>query len=209
MKKSIMLIIFLMFSTGVVQAEDFKEGTHYDRINEQATQTGDKIEVLEFFWYGCPHCYTFEPVVQAWLKTKPGNVEFIRVPAVFRPEWKVHARAYYALQAMGLIEKLHEDIFYEIQKNRKRLDTESTMIDFIASKGVNREEFTDVFKSFSIDGKLRKAIKLIQDYRIEGVPAMAVNGKYMITGKKAGSYENMTRIADHLISKEAAAARAK
>lgn len=207
MKKTVLIVLFLFFCGTAVQAGEFEEGTHYDRIAEQSTETGDKIEVLEFFWYGCPHCYTFEPVVQQWLKTKPANVEFIRVPVVFRPEWKVHARTYYSLQVMGLIDQLHEDIFKEIQKNRKRLDTESSMIDFIASKGINREEFTEVFKSFSIDGKLRKAIKLLKDYNIEGVPAMAVNGKYLITGKKAGSYENMTRIADHLVSKETAAAR--
>lgn len=206
MKKSVLLALLMLFSSAAVQAEDFKEGVHYDRINQQSTESGDKIEVLEFFWYGCPHCYTFEPVVQKWLKTKPDNVEFIRVPVVFRPEWKVHARAYYTLQAMGLGEKYHEDIFYEIQKNRKSIDTESSMSEFVMSKGVNKEEFTEVYKSFAIDSKLRKAISKLADYKILGVPAMAVNGKYLITGEKAGSYENMTKIVDHLVSKESAAA---
>lgn len=209
MKKSVLFILFLMFSGGIVQAEDFEAGKHYDRVAEQSTDTGDKIEVLEFFWYGCPHCYTFEPFVQEWLKTKPANVEFMRIPVVFRPEWKVHARTYYTLQAMGLGDKLHEDIFIEIQKNRKRIDTESTMTEFITRHGIDKDEFLDMYKSFAIENKLRRAIKKLKDYNITGVPAMAVNGKYLITGTKAGSYENMLRITDHLIKKESATASAE
>jgi thiol:disulfide interchange protein DsbA len=203
---TLILFIFNGMASGVALAEEYKEGTHYLRVSQQATESGSKIEVLEFFWYGCPHCYQFEPTLGNWIKKKPSNVEFIRVPAIFRPEWKVHARTYYALQVMGQGEKLHGKIFEEIQVNKSRLDSEAAMTKFIADQGVSENEFTDTYNSFSIDNMMRKAIKKIEAYKIRGVPAMAVNGKYVISGSSAGSYENMIRIVNYLISKEATSA---
>ncbi len=204
MKKSIFMILCLFSFAFVVQAAEYKEGTHYQRIAKQATDSGDKIEVIEFFWYGCPHCNIFDPVLKTWVENKPDNVEFKRVPAVFRPEWKVHARAYYALQAMGAGEKYHSKIFDEIHKNKKRIDTLDSLTDFLVKQGVNKEEFTDMYNSMSVDGMVRKAIKQLAGYKIQGVPAMAVNGKYVVSGRSAGSYENMILIVDHLIKKEVA-----
>ncbi|MCW8831525.1 MAG: thiol:disulfide interchange protein DsbA/DsbL [Gammaproteobacteria bacterium] len=210
MLKKLAYITFILFLTaGFAQAAEFVEGEQYTRVAEQPTETGDKIEVLEFFWYGCPHCYQFEPILQNWLKTKPANVEFVRVPAVFRPEWKVHARTYYALQAMGLIEKYHSEIFDALHKDRADLYTEDKMIAFLVSRGVNEKEFRSAYASFSIDNQLRKAIKKLKAYGISGVPSLAVNGKYLASGSSAGTYENMLRIVDHLIEKEAATADAK
>jgi len=206
-KKIAYFSFFLFLSIGVTQAENYKEGVEYTRIADQATASPDKIEVLEFFWYGCPHCYQFDPILERWLETKPANVEFVRVPAVFRPEWKVHARTYYALQAMGLGEKYHKAIFDAMHKDKADIYSESAMIDFLVSKGVNKDDFKSAYSSFSIDGLLRKTIKKVKSYAIQGVPAMAVNGKYLISGKSAGSYENMLRIVDYLVNKEAAAAK--
>ncbi|MDH5766521.1 MAG: thiol:disulfide interchange protein DsbA/DsbL [Gammaproteobacteria bacterium] len=203
-KKLVFGILFLFITGGVANAEGYTEGVEYKRVTEQPTETGGKIEVLEFFWYGCPHCYKFDPILSEWLKTKPDNVEFIRVPAVFRPEWKVHARTYYALQAMGLGEKYHDDIFHAMHRDKKNIYTFEAMIDFLVSKGVNKDEFEAAYNSFSIDGQVRKAIKKVKDYAIDGVPAIAINGKYLLSGKSAGSYENMLRIADYLIKQEAA-----
>ena len=147
----------------------------------------------------------FDPILDKWVENKPANVEFKRVPAVFRPEWKVHARTYYALQIMGAVEEYHSKIFKEMHKNKKRLDTLDLMTDFLVKQGVNKEEFTGVYNSMSVDGKVRKAIKPLHGHKISGVPAMAVNGKYVVSGKGAGSYENMIRIVDYLINKEASA----
>ncbi|MCK5002343.1 MAG: thiol:disulfide interchange protein DsbA/DsbL [Gammaproteobacteria bacterium] len=205
LKKLAYFSLFLFLSMGCAQAEEYKEGVEYFRVADQATESADKIEVLEFFWYGCPHCYKFDPILEKWLETKPANVEFVRVPAVFRPEWKVHARAYYALQAMGLDEKYHAVIFDAMHKDKADLYSESAMVDFLVSKGVNEADFKAAYSSFSIDGLLRKAIKKVKGYAIKGVPAMVVNGKYLVSGTSAGSYENMLRIVDHLIKKEAAA----
>ena len=207
LKKLAYISLFLFLSMGCTQAEEYDEGIEYFRVADQATESADKIEVLEFFWYGCPHCYQFEPILKRWLETKPANVEFIRVPAVFRPEWKVHARTYYALQAMGLGEKYHLAIFEAMHKDRADLYSESAMIDFLVSKGVNKAAFKAAYSSFSIDGLLRKAIKKVKGYAIKGVPAMGVNGKYLVSGTSAGSYEKMLRIVDHLIKEEATAAK--
>lgn len=209
LKKLAYISFLLMLSSGFVRAEKYSEGVEYQRITDQPTESTSKIEVLEFFWYGCPHCFTFEPILKKWLETKPANIEFIRVPAVFRPEWKVHARTYYALQAMGLGEKYHLAIFNAMHNERKRLYSEANMIDFLVSKGVNKEEFKAAYNAFSIDGQVRKVIKKVQGYAIQGVPAMAVNGKYLISGKSAGSYENMLKIVDYLVKKETAAAAKK
>jgi len=203
LKKFVYIGLMLFISSGFVRAEEFKEGVEYKRIATQATESKDKIEVLEFFWYGCPHCYQFEPILTRWLKTKPSNVEFVRVPAVFRPEWKVHARTYYALQAMGLEDKYHSVIFDAMHKDKAKLYTEAEMINFLISKGINGDDFKAAYSAFSVDGQVRKAIKKVKGYAIQGVPAMGVNGKYLISGKSAGSFEKMLRIVDDLVKKEA------
>lgn len=207
LRKIAYISLFLFLSMGCTQAEEYTEGVEYFRVADQATDSKGKVEVLEFFWYGCPHCYQFDPILERWLEAKPANVEFVRVPAVFRPEWKVHARSYYALQAMGLIEKYHSVIFDAMHKDKANLYTESAMIDFLVSKGVNKAEFKAAYGAFSIDGQVRKAIKKVKGYAIKGVPAMGVNGKYLVSGTSAGSYEKMLRIVDYLVKKEATAAK--
>ncbi len=202
MKKLLLGILFLFSAASFAQAENYVAGVDYKKIDQQMTESGDKIEVLEFFWYGCPHCYHFEPNLNAWKKSKPANVSFIRVPAVFRPDWKVQARAYYALEIMGVIENIHGKIFDAIHKKKKRLNTLDSLADFVAKHGVDKARFIEEYNSFAVDGKVRKAVKKIKAYKIEGVPTVAVNGKYTISGRLAGSYENMIKILDHLIEKE-------
>ncbi len=200
--KKLLVLLFLLLNASLLQAADYVEGKHYKRLTPQATSTGDKIEVLEFFWYGCPHCYTFEPYVSAWKKTKPANVVFIRVPAIFRPAWEIQARAYYALNNMGVIEDVHEKIFHAIIKDRKRLDNLDQLADFVEKYGVDRKKFMTEANSFAIDGMVRKAKKRQAGYKIEGVPSIAVNGKYLTSGSMSGSYDNLINILDHLIEKE-------
>ena len=202
MKKLLFITLFLFASSSVALATDFKEGVNYEKLEQQPTDTGDKIEVLEFFWYGCPHCYHFEPALNGWLKTKPDNVTFIRVPAIFRPDWKVQARAYYALERMGVIEKMHDRIFDEIHKKRKRLNTLDSIADFVAKNGVDRAKFVDEYNSFEVDGLVRKALKKLRAYHVDGVPTLAVNGKYKFSGRTAGSHKKMIELLNDLIKKE-------
>jgi thiol:disulfide interchange protein DsbA len=200
--KKILISMLLLISPVLLHAADFKQGTDYKTIASQSTDSGDKIEVLEFFWYGCPHCYSFEPNIIAWKKTKPANVEFIRVPAVFRPDWEIQARVYYALENMGVVDEVHGKIFKAIHKDKKRLNKKKLIVDFLVENGVNREKLLAEYSSFSVDGKVRKAKKLLKPYQIEGVPTIAVNGKYITSGSMAGSYDNMIKILDYLIKKE-------
>jgi protein dithiol oxidoreductase (disulfide-forming) len=200
--KKLLVFVFLIFSAAACQAEDYKEGVHYKELPQQATDSGDKIEVLEFFWYGCPHCYSFEPFVKSWKKTKPDNVEFVRVPAIFRPDWEVQARAYYALKNMKVIEDLHVKIFSAIHKDKKKLNKLEQIADFVEKNGVDKKRFLEEYNSFAVDGMVRKAKKKQKAYKISGVPTVAVNGKYMTAGGMAGSYENLIKVMNHLIAKE-------
>ncbi len=202
MKKLFIILMLMISSTVLVQAADFKEGVDYKKIAQQPTDAGDKIEVLEFFWYGCPHCYSFEPFLNTWKKTKPANVEFVRVPAIFRPDWEVQARTYYALRDLGVVEEIHGKIFTAMHKDKKKLNKKEQLVDFVVSNGVDRKKFEDAYKSFSVDSMVRKAKKKQAAYKIQGVPTIAVNGKYVTSGSMAGSFENMIKILNHLIEKE-------
>ena len=201
--KKLLVFLLLLVNSAYIQAADYTEGKHYKKLPvQQSTGSGDKIEVLEFFWYGCSHCYSFEPFIKSWKKTKPENVEFVRVPAIFRPDWEVQARAYYALNNMGVIEDVHEKIFKAIHKDKKRLNKLEMMTDFVEKNGVNRQEFIKQYNSFSVDGMVRKAKKQQKAYNIQGVPSIAINGKYLTGGAMAGSYDNLINIINYLIEKE-------
>ena len=205
MKKLLLSTLLLLVSAGAALAADYKAGVDYAVVEPPiATDTGDKIEVLEFFWYGCPHCYHFEPDLKRWKKTIPDNVRFVRVPAIFRPDWKIQARAYYALERMGVIESVHGKIFDEIHKNKKRLNTMDALADFVAKNGVDRAKFIEEYNSFAVDGLVRKALKKLRAYNIDGVPTLAVNGKYKVSGRMAGSHRKMIEIMNYLIKKESA-----
>ncbi len=200
--KKLLVFLVLMASTTFLHAEEYKEGVHYKKLPQAVTTTSDKIEVLEFFWYGCPHCYSFEPYVKSWKKALPENVTFARVPAIFRPDWEIQARTYYALSNMGLIETVHGKIFEEVHKNKKRLNTLELMTAFVEKNGVDRKKFLEEYKSFGVDGLVRKVKKKQSEYKIQGVPGVVVNGKYLVSGSMAGSYDNMVKIMDHLIALE-------
>ena len=200
--KKLLILLFLLVNSAVLQAAGYTEGVEYKALPPQPTDTGEKIEVLEFFWYGCPHCYTFEPYIKAWKKTKPDNVEFVRVPAIFRPDWEIQARTYYALTNMGAIEDLHEKIFAAIHNDKKKLDKKATLTDFVVKNGVDRKKFEEEYNSFSVDTMVRKAKKKQTAYKIQGVPSIVVNGKYLSSASMSGSYDNLVKILDYLVAKE-------
>jgi thiol:disulfide interchange protein DsbA len=161
-------------------------------------ETPGKIEVLEFFWYGCIHCFNFEPMVEAWLKKKPADVEFRRIPAVFNDRWAHDARIYYAFEALGLVEKLHAPLFESIHRARLNTAAEQPFTEWLTKQGVDHAKFHEAFKSFGVQSKIRRAVQLTTAYRIDGTPAIAVNGTYTISVDQAKSMGGMLRIADHL-----------
>jgi thiol:disulfide interchange protein DsbA len=180
-------------------------GKDYEVIDPpQPTADPSKIEVIEFFWYGCPHCYHFEPDLNAWLKKKPANVEFIREPAVFDPEspWAAHAKAFYTAQALGIIDAVHKDFYEAIQNQQRKLLSEQELAEFFKEHGVSEEEFRKAYKSFAVDTKMRQAPLLAPRYGIHGTPAVVINGKYRTGSKMVKSFPRLIEVMNALIERE-------
>lgn len=198
MLKKILPITLLLFSS-FLRADP----KGYEIISPaQPTQHPDKIEVIEFFWYGCPHCYSFEPLLDKWSKNLPKNVEFIRQPAAFNELWSKHAKAYYTAEALGIVDKVHADLFDAIQNKKESLDTEEALSKFFIAHGVNETQFKEAYNSFVVDSKMRQAPLMAARYGITGVPAIIINGKYKTNGTLAGSHEKMIEVMNQLIKQE-------
>ena len=198
MLKKLIFLVFLCFSS-LLHAESLG----YETLSPaQPTQNQDKIEIIEFFWYGCPHCYSFEPTLDKWLKTKPANVEFIRQPAVFSKLWGKHAKAYFIAEALDVVDQVHSDLFDAIQNKKQKLTSEDQLAEFFVAHGVDETRFRDTFNSFLIDAKLRQAKAMAPRYGITGVPAIIINGKYKTNGPLAKSQDNMIEVMNRLIEQE-------
>jgi len=185
-------------------AQALEEGKNYVRLkNPQAVDTGDKIEVLEFFSYGCPHCADLDPVLVQWHKTLPADVAFRRVPVGFgRESWDNLGKAYYTLEALGVEQKLAPEVFAAIHRGNVRLDMPKTFFDWAAGKGLDRKKVEDMFNSFAIGGKMNKANQeAAKTYQVQSVPLVIVDGKFMTASDKVGSHANMPSAINALIAK--------
>lgn len=193
-------VFLLLVSTSAIS---IAENQGYEVLSPaQATQNADKIEVIEFFWYGCPHCYHFEPELSKWLKSKPENVEFIRQPAIFNSLWEQHAKAYFTAEALGVVEKIHADFFDAVQNKKQKLATEEDLQKFFVAHGVSPSDFSNTYRSFIVDTKVRQAKAMAPRYGVTGVPAIIINGKYKTNGPLAKSQENMINVMNELIRQE-------
>jgi thiol:disulfide interchange protein DsbA len=159
------------------------------------------IEVREFFWYGCPHCYRLDPFIETWLKTKPADVNFVRTPAALNPMWEANARGYYTAEIMGLAEKTHVPLFQAIHVGKQRLFEQDSLAAFYAGFGIPAATFVSTYNSFAVNGKVAQSKSLAQYYQLEGVPAIVVNGKYMVKGEDG----KVITAINELIAKERAA----
>ena len=179
------------------------EGTHYVKLNQALPPaTPGKIDVVEFFWYGCPHCNAFEPALDAWSKRLPPDVAFRRVPVAFREEpFTSHQKIFFALDAMGLIPTMHRKVFYAIHSDRQHLDKPAEIAAFMQKNGVDSAKFMELFNSFSVQTKARQAAQLAAAYKIDGVPAIGVQGHYYTSVSLAGSAESALAVADFLIQR--------
>ena len=205
MKKIAMLFAaFSLLVAGPGFAEVYSEGQQYERVTPpQPTTTGkDKVEVVEMFWYGCPHCFRLEPYVQRWLKTKPANVEFVRMPGVFRPSWEIHARAYYTAEILGVVDKVHEPMFNAIHQEKRPMSDEASIMALFKEHGVSEKDFKRVFHSFAVETKLRRARDMGNRYGIHGVPTIIVNGKYRTGAQEAGGNARVFKVVDYLVKQE-------
>jgi protein dithiol oxidoreductase (disulfide-forming) len=173
----------------------------YGELNPpQPVENASKIEVIEFFWYGCPHCYSLEPYIETWLKKLPPDVEFRRVPAVFNSRWGHDAAIFYTLEAMGVLEKLHRPLFDAIHKSSLRTDNEAAFGEWLQKNGVDPKKFTDTMKSFGVQSKLRRATQQTVAYKIDGTPAMAVAGRYTVSAEQGRTQQGMLHAVDGLVA---------
>lgn len=199
-------LLFLAPATLLNAAEqsEYDEGINYQRLAvEQPAGSDGNVEVVELFWYGCPHCYHFEPFIKQWLKKKPAKVTFIRIPAIFNNEiWKLHATAFYTAEVLGIGEKIHGDLFDAIHKQHRAMSSRDELMKFFAGYGVSNDDFNATFDSFTVQTKVQRAADLSRKYEATGVPTLIINGKYRLDGPMAGSYENMVKILDFLVRKE-------
>jgi len=202
------LVLFSTVAFGAAKPEEFKQGVDYELVNPpQPTVDPSKVEVMEFFWYGCPHCYHFEPDLNAWLKKKPDNVVFIRQPAIFNARWAAHAKAFYTAEVLGVLDKVHADLYDAIQNKKQALESEADLAKFFADHGVAEADFRKAYKSFAVDTKMRQAETMAARYGVTGTPNVIVNGKYRIAPQQAKSFPRMIAIMNVLIEKESSVAK--
>jgi len=196
------LFFVAMALGGGAQAQQLVEGKQYVRIkNPLPVQAGKKVEVVEFFSYGCPHCADLEPVMQGWLKTLPPDVEFVRVPVMFQDRWIVLAKIYYTLDGLGVEQKLSPEVFVAIHKGGVNLSSEKSFFDWAASKGLDRKKVEDMYNSFAIAGRMNHAKTEAKQYNIQSVPTVIIDGRFVTAPDKAGSHAAMPAVIDALIAK--------
>ncbi|MFP3516164.1 thiol:disulfide interchange protein DsbA/DsbL [Pseudomonas sp. SIMBA_077] len=176
--------------------------TYVELANPVPVAEPGKIEVVELFWYGCPHCYAFEPTINPWAEKLPSDVHFVRIPAMFGGPWDAHGQLFLTLESMGVEHNVHAAVFEAIQREGKRLVEPEEMANFLANHGVDKEKFLSTFNSFAIKGQIAKAKELAKKYEVSGVPTLIVNGKYRFDLGTAGGPEQALNVADQLIAKE-------
>ncbi len=159
-----------------------------------------RIQVLEFFWYGCIHCYNLEPTVEKWEKTLPKDVEFRRVPAIFNDRWALDAQIFYAFEALGLLDKLHRPFFDAIHRDHLRTDNPQALAEWLQKQGVDPKKFNEVMKSFGVQSKTRRAAQLTAAYKIDGTPELAVQGRYTVSAEQGGTQQGMFDAVNYLVS---------
>jgi thiol:disulfide interchange protein DsbA len=188
------------------QAENIEAGRQYAELSSPVpvSQSG-KIEVVELFWYGCPHCYQFEPTLNPWIEKLPGDVNFVRIPALFGGIWDVHGQLFITLESMGVERQVHDAVFTAIHKEKRKLADPEEMAEFLAGQGVDKDKFLSTFNSFAVKGQMAKAKKLAVAYQIQGVPVLIVNGKYRFDVRSSGGEQQALEVADFLIQKERSA----
>jgi protein dithiol oxidoreductase (disulfide-forming) len=187
--------------SGAALARSFTAGIDYRRLTPRV-DTGlpeGRIQVVEVFWYGCPHCYTLEPLLAAWRKELPEHVDFSHMPAAFNDLWALHARVYYAAVQMDVLDQIHQPFFDAIHAQGRNMRSESAILRFVEQRGLDADAFRETMRSPEVTDAVSEAGLLIQAFQIEGVPSMVVDGRAMVSAGMSGSHEGMLRVVDHLI----------
>lgn len=203
---SLLLAAALAFTAASVNAQPamYVEGTHYEELdNPVRTVDSDRIEVAEVFWYGCPHCYAMEPLIESWEAGLADDVVFVRSPGMWNQMMETHAKIYYTAEALGALDKIHGPAFDAIHQRGNYLQTEQQVRQFFADQGVDPAEFDKAWGSFAVNSAVSKAGARMRDYGVRGVPSLVVNGKYRVTtGASVPTQQDMLKVANFLIEKE-------
>jgi thiol:disulfide interchange protein DsbA len=199
MTKIISALALLLAFALPVTGQEYEQGINYFPLKiPQPVHTGDKIEVLELFWYRCPHCFELEPYLNKWLKSKPDFIEYVRLPAVLNRSWAFDARVFYTFVALGLVDSLHEAYFEAIHTDRKRIVTVEQLADWVADKGQNPQQILDTFNSFGVDSMVAHAADMSSRYETDGVPTIIVDGKYRTKVSMAGGHNELIDLMNYL-----------
>ena len=184
------------------QARAFKDGTDYLTLTKNAPveAPAGKVEVVEFFWYSCPHCNAFEPALEAWIKKLPKDVVMRRAPVSFRPDFEPQQRLYYVLEGMGKVEELHKKVFYAIHVEKQNLTSAEAVTAWAEKQGIPKAKFLEMYNSFTVGTKVKKATQLQDLYQVDGVPALGVAGKYFTSGSLAQTMDRALLVTDSLIA---------
>jgi protein dithiol oxidoreductase (disulfide-forming) len=180
----------------------YQEGQDYVTLDKRipGESQGGKVEIIEFFWYNCPHCNAFEPRLEEWVAKLPKDIVFRRAPVAFRDDFVPQQRLYYSLEAMGKVSELHKKVFYAIHVEKRKLDSQANISEWIASQGVDRKKFDELYGSFAVQTKATRAAKLQNDYKVGGVPALGIAGRFYTDGSLAQSMERALQVTDWLVS---------
>lgn len=206
MKRIAAALLGLALALPATGAEPGIEGLFQKLPSPQPTSDPDRIEVVEVFWYGCPHCNRFQFFLEPWLEALPDHVRFVRMPAVFSDVWELHARAYYIAAALGVLDEIHPRIFAAIHDEGRPLETMAAVRDFFIAQGVAASDFDRHANSFSVKSGLQRSVVMQGRYGLRGVPALIVNGRFLVSGSTAGSYPKVLKVTDALIAREHEAA---
>jgi len=203
MKKLFSALLFCLLFPLTALAQDYSDGHGYTTIADPVpTNDPHKVQVVEVFWYGCPHCFRLEPYTQEWKKTIPDYVDFQYLPAVFGRGWLNHAKAFYVAKLLGVENKLHSDLYNAIHVDHRPLNTEDSLAKFFTHYGVSEAEFKKQFNSFAVQSRLAQADARIRGYGVQGTPTLVVDGKYLVDAETAGGNDNIYKVINYLIEKE-------
>jgi thiol:disulfide interchange protein DsbA len=201
-RRTVLSLAVLGLSALVPGAQVLAQGERatYDLTDPLPTDSPGKVEVVEFFWYGCPHCYALEPALQSWIEKLPRDVVFKRIPAIFNDNWGASARVYYTLESMGQLNRLHRPFFDALHRDNLRPTFESDLLAWLSANGVDRQQYQAAAKSFAVEGRMKRAAQLIDAARISGVPAIVVQGRHVVNA--AHSPQQMLASVDQFIAAE-------
>jgi thiol:disulfide interchange protein DsbA len=201
--RCLLLVLIPFVACGMAVAGSFVEGKDYQKLKTpQPTASSDSIEVVELFWYGCPHCYRLEPFIHDWLKNKPDDVSFVRMPAIMGSGWELLAKAYYTAELLGVLDKVHGELFSAVHEKNSKIRNEKMLREFFVGLGVPAEDFDKTINSFAVVVKINNARMMTRRYGLTGVPTVIVNGKFSTSASAAGSNKKLIDIIDYLVAEE-------